>query len=117
MNMSPGWVKFLAEAGFEAVHWSEIGAHSAPDAELMDWAAKNGHVILTTDLDFGAILASTKGRLPSVIQMRSDVLTPSAIGHVVVQALHEAELQLTEGALVSVDAARARLRILPMSNE
>ena len=24
MNLSPGWVGFLAEAGFEAVHWSEV---------------------------------------------------------------------------------------------
>ena len=35
MNLSPSWVKYLAEAGFEAVHWSEIGSGSAPDAELM----------------------------------------------------------------------------------
>jgi predicted nuclease of predicted toxin-antitoxin system len=117
MNLSPGWVDFLGNAGFLAVHWSDVGAPSATDAELIDWAAKNNHVIVTTDLDFGAILAATKVKRPSVVQLRSDILTPFAIGPVLVQTLHQAEQQLTEGALISVDAARARLRILPMADE
>ena len=62
MNLSPGWVSYLAEAGFEAVHWSEIGSGSAPDTELTHWAAKHGYVVLTADLDFGAILAATQSR-------------------------------------------------------
>jgi hypothetical protein len=33
-----GRVSFLAEGGFEAVHWSDIGSGSAPDSELMQWA-------------------------------------------------------------------------------
>lgn len=114
MNLSPGWVAFLAEAGFEAVHWSKIGSGDATDSELMAWAATNRHVVLTADLDFGAILASTKGTGPSVVQVRSDILTPRAIGCAVVLALRQASQELTEGALVSVDATRARLRILPL---
>src|SRR5947208_3519674 len=43
MNLSPGWVSFLAEGGFEAVHWSDIGSGSAPDSELMQWAAQRAH--------------------------------------------------------------------------
>ena len=62
MNLSPGWVSFLAEAGFEAVHWTEIGSPTATDSELMAWAAKNDHIVLTADLDFGAILAATQDR-------------------------------------------------------
>ena len=114
MNLSPGWVNFLSEAGFDAVHWSEIGSGNATDSELMGWAAKNGYVVLTADLDFGAILAASKGSGPSVIQLRSDILTPRAIGGAVTLALRQAEQELIEGALISVDAARARLRILPL---
>jgi predicted nuclease of predicted toxin-antitoxin system len=29
MNLSPNWVRFLAEAGFEAVHWSKVGSTNA----------------------------------------------------------------------------------------
>lgn len=45
MNLSPSWADVLAEAGFEAVHWSEIGPASATESELMSWAVENGHVV------------------------------------------------------------------------
>jgi len=55
MNLSPGWTAFLTEMGFESIHWSEVGPGSAPDAELMQRAAERNYVVLTADLDFGAI--------------------------------------------------------------
>ena len=54
MNLSPSWVGFLVQAGFEAIHWSNVGPGDAPDAELMRWAADHGHVVLTSDLGYGA---------------------------------------------------------------
>lgn len=75
MNLSPAWERFLTEAGFEAVHWSNVGATNATDHELMAWAADNHHIVLTADLDFGAILAVTHGTKPSVVQLRGDLLT------------------------------------------
>jgi len=114
MNLSPGWVGYLADAGFDAVHWSAVGSGSAPDTELMDWAAEHGYIVLTADLDFGAILAATQSRSPSVIQVRSDILTPLSIGRAVVTVIRQAQQELLDGALVSVDPARARLRILPL---
>ena len=59
MNLSPGWASFLADVGFEAVHWSMVGPGNAPDSVLMQWAAERDYVVLTADLDFGAILADT----------------------------------------------------------
>ncbi len=66
MNLSPRWVEFLHHSGFESVHWSTVGELAAPDIELMDYAAKQGYVVITHDLDFGAILAVTHGEKPSV---------------------------------------------------
>src|SRR5215510_1965963 len=114
MNLSPSWVKFLAEVGFEAIHWSEVGSGSAPDAELMASASEHGYVLLTADLDFGAILAATRGRSPNVLQLRSDILTPRLLGEAVLTAFKLAEQELLDGALVSVDPTRARIRILPL---
>jgi len=34
MNLSPSWVARLTRHGFEAVHWSIIGAATAPDVEI-----------------------------------------------------------------------------------
>ena len=114
MNLSPRWVEFLTSAGFECSHWSQIGRMDAHDHELMRWAVEHDHVILTSDLDFGAILAATKGRGPSVLQLRSDLLTPEAMGSVVASTLKYTEAELKSGALVSLDAVRARLRVLPL---
>jgi predicted nuclease of predicted toxin-antitoxin system len=114
MNLSPAWVNFLTSAGYEAAHWSEIGSGDASDFELMAWAGENGYVVLTADLDFGAILAASKRSGPSVVQLRSDILTPHAIGNAVIRALQQARQELSDGALMSFDAAHARLRILPM---
>ncbi len=35
MNLSPRWVNVLVQAGFEAEHWSTLGAANAPDTEIM----------------------------------------------------------------------------------
>lgn len=114
MNLSPDWVRFLAEAGFEAVHWSKVGPTRATDSELMNWGAENGHIVLTADLDFGAILAATRRSQPSVVQLRGERLSPRAIGDAVVRAIRQARQELFDGALISIDTARARLRILPL---
>ena len=117
MNLSPSWVEYLSEAGFESVHWSTVGALTAPDTELMRWASEHSYVVLTADLDFSAILAATQGTRPSVVQARNDDLSPRAIGRAVVAALQQTERELTEGAIVSVDAERARIRILPIRRD
>jgi predicted nuclease of predicted toxin-antitoxin system len=108
MNLSPSWAAALVEAGHEAVHWSRIGAPNASDRQLMDWAAANDHVVVTADLDFSAILAALRTRKPSVIQIRPGLLTPEAIGAKVVETLRTLAADLAGGALVSVDAERAR---------
>ena len=56
MCLSPEWRAKLSAAGFEAIHWSEIGDGNAPDYVLFDWAAARDFVIFTHDLDFGTLL-------------------------------------------------------------
>ena len=76
MNLSPRWVRQLRDAGFHAEHWSQLGSPDAPDATIMAFAQANGYVVLTHDLDFGAILAATPGDKASVAQIRADDLSP-----------------------------------------
>jgi predicted nuclease of predicted toxin-antitoxin system len=117
MNLSPRWVKRLNEAGLEASHWSSVGAANASDAEIMAFARTNGYVVLTHDLDFSAILAATQGSKPSVVQIRSDDVRPETLGPILIEALRQMAAQLEEGALVTVDPARARLRVLPLGSQ
>jgi predicted nuclease of predicted toxin-antitoxin system len=55
-------------------------------------------------------------RKPSVIQIRADLLTPVAIGSAVLRAIAQTQRELTEGALISIDLDRARVRILPLGS-
>lgn len=114
MNLSPRWVSLLADAGMEAAHWSTLGAANAPDTEIMAFAKANDYVVLTHDLDFGAILAVTHGEKPSVIQIRSADVSPDVIGKSVIIALRQMKAELEEGALVTLDPNRPRLRVLPL---
>lgn len=114
MNLSPRWVAVLTEGGFEAVHWSVVGAPNAPDAAIMAFALASDFVVLTHDLDFSAILATTHGTKPSVVQLRADDVSPSAIGPVVLAALRQTQRELGDGALLTVDPQRARVRLLPL---
>lgn len=117
MNLSPQWAEVLILEGHDCVHWSEIGSPNAPDREILLWARSNGYVVFTHDLDFGAILAATKADSPSVLQLRTQNISPKQIGESVVSAFKQFEKLLDQGALVSIDQKRARARILPFSRQ
>jgi len=114
MNLSPKWVSVLKEAGFEAAHWSSIGRPDAPDYEILAYAKSNRYVVFTHDLDFGTILAATKADYPSVIQIRTQDVTPEYLRPLVVSALHQFEKHLKDGAIVAIDQKKLRARILPL---
>ncbi len=117
MNLSPDWVAVLKEAGWEAIHWSKVGNLRAADSEIMAWAKQSGYVVFTHDLDFGSLLALTQAEGPSVIQVRTQDVTPVAIGKLVADALRQFQPDLEKGALIVLDEARARARVLPLKNE
>ncbi len=114
MNLSPSWVPALASHGISADHWSSIGDSRAPDAVVLEWAHDTGYVVFTNDLDFGAILAAGRAAAPSVIQVRTQNVTPEHLSDLVVRALRQHEAILERGALITIDESRLRSRILPL---
>lgn len=114
MNLSPDWVGYLRQLGYDCVHWSTVGDAKALDTEIMTWARSNGRTVMTHDLDFGSILALTHAIGPSVIQLRCNDPRPQAIGPLVESVLCGNEQELKNGALIVVDVARSRVRLLPI---
>jgi predicted nuclease of predicted toxin-antitoxin system len=114
MNLTPRWVPYLEAAGFEVVHWSTVGLSNPPDEEIMPYAAGHGMVVLTHDLDFSAILGATKGKKPSVVQLRAHNISPEAIGPHIVTALRHTVDDLELGVLLTIDPDRTRIRLLPL---
>ncbi len=98
--------------GSTATHWSRVGATDASDREILSWAKVNDYVLFTHDLDFGAILAASGADAPSVIQVRTQDLTPSHLAPLVLSVLNQFREALARGALISVDDTSARVRML-----
>ena len=86
MNLSPGWIDRLARHGFEAIHWSTIGAATAPDVEILTWANEHHFVVITNDLDFSAILTAGAVAGPSVVQLRTQDLLSEGAARIVARA-------------------------------
>lgn len=115
MNLSPAWIPILEDQGWEALHWSHVGNPSASDSKILSWAQQNGYVIFTHDLDFGAILAASRSVYPSVLQLRTQDVSPSHATQIIIRVLQDFQSQLEEGALLSIDEGNARVRMLPLT--
>jgi predicted nuclease of predicted toxin-antitoxin system len=114
MNLSPSWVDRLARHGFEAVHWSTIGAATASDVEILTWANEHQFVVVTNDLDFSAILAAGAAATPSVVQVRTHDLLSDAVVGIVANTLEAHQQDIDRGALLSIDESGTRVRMLPL---
>jgi len=114
VNLSPSWVDVFQEKSIESVHWTSVGDARATDSEIIEWARENDYIVFTHDLDFTTILALTGAFGPSVLQVRAQDVTPANLKDVVTAALLEHEDAIESGAIVVVDEARSRVRILPL---
>jgi predicted nuclease of predicted toxin-antitoxin system len=114
MNLSPAWIPFLKAGGHEVKHWSEIGVITATDIEIMEWARNNDFIVFTHDLDFSALLFATKAKAPSVLQLRTEDIRPKTVGKQVLVALQQAEENIKQSALVTIDPSKNRIRLLPL---
>jgi predicted nuclease of predicted toxin-antitoxin system len=103
MNLTPRWIHFLSNEGYEAVHWSLVGPIPAKDSEICRYARQYGQVILTNDLDFPQILAHTRQSTPNVVLLRGEPLVPEVRGGALLGALRDCEAELDEGAIVTLD--------------
>lgn len=113
MNLSPHWVEIFKQQGWQAVHWSEAGDIKATDRVIMEWAKEKGYIVFTHDLDFGTLLAATHSGGPSVIQVRTQDVMPQSLGSRLVRIISKYKSILENGAFITVDEIKSRVKILP----
>ena len=114
MNLSPRWADALRAAGWDAIPWGAVGDPKAEDETIARWAADNHSVVLTLDLDFGTLLVMTQATAPSVVLIRAEGVRVEQLAARLVPALRQSESALDQGALLLIDEAKDRLRILPL---
>ena len=76
---------------------------------------QQGAVVLTNDLDFGAMLASSGAHGRSVIEHRAADLRPENLAPILIETIEQLTSELESGALVTVEPARSRVRVLPLT--
>ena len=70
MGVSLRVVEWLREKGHDTKHLREENLHKLPDGEIFKKAVRENRIILTFDLDFGEIVALSKGNRAGVILFR-----------------------------------------------
>ena len=90
------------------------GQQRRPIVRSQNFAVSNGMVVVTHDLDFGALLAAAGTQLPSVIQIRADDLSVEALGAKLAEVVNTLANELSAGALVTLDPPNIRFRVLPI---
>jgi predicted nuclease of predicted toxin-antitoxin system len=116
MNLSPVTVKMLCEGGQEAIRSSEVLPATASDEELLDHARSQGMCVITSDLDFSALLALGGHSSPSVISLRLSYGDPDMVARRLLEILPLLEEELSAGCIVTVDDRRIRVRSLPIGD-
>jgi predicted nuclease of predicted toxin-antitoxin system len=117
-NQSPLLVGALVEFGHEAVHVRDLGMSRASDTEILAFAHREGLVILSSDTDFGELLARSNAALPSVVLFRRQGERRAAqIAALLAANLDSVAEDLDAGAIVVLEADRVRIRRLPMRRE
>ena len=115
VNLAVRWANMLSSRGIDAVHWTSIGAANAQDIEIMSYARQNGYSVFTNDLDFSAILVSTRACGPSVIQIRAEDTRPEAHLDRVAEALIKYSTAIEQGTIITIDPYKTRMHILPFA--
>jgi len=95
------------------VHTAEVGLATATDERILEFAETEGYVVVTLDADFHALLALAGARSPSVIRIRQARLG-AAVVTIVQSVVQQASAEFEQGALVTVQAGRVRVRRLPI---
>ncbi|MGK7903456.1 MAG: DUF5615 family PIN-like protein [Hormoscilla sp.] len=116
MGVSRTVVQLLRASGYNAVHLREQGLQRLPDPDILQKARREESIILTFDLDFGDLLASSGDDLPSVVIFRLRNTTPAFVGARLQEILAERAEDLTTGAIAIVEDTRYRLRRLPIGS-
>ena len=105
----------LASVGHDVVHAQSVSLDRADDAEILEYAARERRVIISSDTDFGALLAASRSRGPSVVLTRAvSTLPVGELASLLVANLSAVAEELEAGAIVAVTASAIRVRKLPL---
>jgi len=99
---------------YDVINLREEGLQGATDAEIVKKATKERRTILTRDLDFGDLMATSGEICLGIIVFRLQNERPENVNRRLEQVLKESSDALKKGAIISVEETRHRVRLLPI---
>ncbi|WP_448572374.1 DUF5615 family PIN-like protein [Trichothermofontia sp.] len=107
----------LSEAGIDTIHVADIGLSAADDTNILQRARNDEHIVVTLDADFHTLLALSAAATPSVIRIRIERLRAQVLANLLLKVVGEFAEDLKQGAIMTVEPSRVRLRHLPLVKE
>ena len=117
MGVSQRVVTWLREQGHDAVHLRDQGLQRLENGEIFAKAFQESHIILTWDLDFAEILALSGPQIVSAVIFRLHNTRSAHVIQRLERVLAESAQDLEDGAIISVEERRHRVRLLPIGRE
>ena len=114
MGISVRTAETLRRENHKASHLSELGLHRLDDTKILQRAREEGAILLTHDLDFADLMASSGARMPTVVIFRLADMRPANVDRHLEMILAAHGDLLESGAILSVDEGRVRARSLPI---
>ena len=114
MGISQSVASWLKNQGHDAIHLNEESLHLLKDLSILEKAIAEERTVITTDMDFGQLLAFNKHAHASIIQFRTSVFTPDNIRQKLELVFDKFSSQLDEGFIITVEDNRIRFRKLPI---
>jgi predicted nuclease of predicted toxin-antitoxin system len=114
MGLAARVAEWLRAEGHDASHLGEAGLQRLPDHDIFALAARERRIIVTTDLDFGEILAQSGQATTSVIVFRLVWPRTARVIERLATVVSATGPALQQGAIVLVEETRHRVRRLPI---
>lgn len=114
---SPITVRASTEAGWDTVRVSTPLSEDSSDEAILSYAAEEGRVVCTQDLDFSALLALAGRDRPSLVTVRISNPAPEIVASRLLGVLPTVADELEQGSVVTIEEETVRIRPLPIEGE
>ena len=117
--LSPEIAVGLTHVGHDALDVRKCGMTSANDRNILAHAFSEARVLISSDMDFGDLLAASGASAPSVILLRRTSGDPVLELSLILRSIRDPRVAtaLIEGCILAIEPGKVRIRALPIEDD